>query len=158
MKTSQSNLNKEKEQFVAYLEQNGLRKTRERLAIFDCILSVNGHFTTDDLHQKLEDKKFHVSKSTLYYTIEILLNAGLIVGHQFNSLAVLYETKKRAMNHHHVICTSCGAVKEVARDTVSMEYAKKITKFTQEYSLIYIYGLCSRCKFRQLQEKKQKKQ
>lgn len=142
--------------FTRYLVERKLRKTEERYAIFQCICSFPGHFEVEQLYQKLEETHFHVSKSTLYNTVEVLVEGGLIVRHQLNAQAIQYELKILAETHLHLICTRCGMIRELKSEVLEQEVANlKISRFTPEYHALYIYGLCSKCKYR-LQRKNNK--
>ena len=125
--------------FTRYLAEKKLRKTEERYAILECICSFPGYFDMCLLHQKLEEMNFHVSRATVYNTVDVLVDSGLIVRHQLTAQAVQYELRMLAETHLHLICMKCGAL--------------KISRFTPEYHALYIYGLCSKCKYR-LQRKK----
>ena len=118
--------------FTRYLAEKKLRKTEERYAILECICSFPGHFDMCLLHQKLEEMNFHVSRATVYNTVDVLVDSGLIVRHQLK----------------------CGAIRELKDATLKKDVgALKISRFTPEYHALYIYGLCSKCKYR-LQRKK----
>jgi Fur family ferric uptake transcriptional regulator len=101
------------------------------------------------LHDRLEEDNFHVSRASIYNTIELLLEARLIVRHQFSLQLVQYELISVSAKHHHTICNYCGAVKEIKNDRMidGMENCR-IPKFTYEHHLLYIYGMCSKCKFK----------
>ena len=59
-----------------------------------------------------------------------------------------------AETHLHLICMKCGAIRELKDATLKKDVgALKISRFTPEYHALYIYGLCSKCKYR-LQRKK----
>lgn len=135
--------------FTSYLVEKKLRKTEERYAIFQCICGFPGHFDVDGLYQKLEETHFHVSKSTLYNTVEVLVDGGLLVRHPLNGQAVQYELRALADTHLHLICTRCGMIRELKNDVLEQEVANlKISRFTPQYHALYIYGLCSKCKYR----------
>ena len=75
--------------FTEYLTANGHRKTPERYAILDTIYSIDGHFDIDMLYSRMMDQEnFRVSRATLYNTIILLINARLVIKHQF----VLYHS------------------------------------------------------------------
>ena len=149
--------NKIKEVFTQYLIEKSLRKTTERYTILDHICHIRAHFDVEMLRQRLEENNFHVSRASIYNTIELLMDAGLVVRHQFSSQLVQYELKALAAMHHHVICSYCGAVREIKNDKILKELAnQRITKFTYEYHSLYIYGMCSKCKFRLNTQKKKK--
>lgn len=140
--------------FDEYLAAHGLRKTAERKAILKQICRIHGHFNIDMLYEQLEAINFRVSKASIYNTIDLLMNACLIVRHQFSTQFVQYELKNAAMHHHHSVCCYCGAVREIKIETMTRLFKEtKIPKFTQEYFSMYIYGMCSKCKFRITQQK-----
>ena len=149
--------NKITEEFTQYMIDKSLRKTPERFTILEHICLIQGHFDVEMLRQRLEDHNFHVSRSSLYNTIELLMDAGLVVRHQFTSQLVQYELKILASTHHHAICTYCREVKEFKNEKISKDIInQRVTKFTNECHSLYIYGMCSKCKFRlYLQKKKQ---
>lgn len=135
-----------KDVFTQYLTDNGHRKTPERFAILDAIYSFDGHFSIEMLSQKMtEQKKFRVSRATLYNTILLLINAQLVTKHQFGN-STQYEKLYNSGVHVHLICTQCGKITELEND--ALQLAIESTKFSQfnvsHYSL-YIYGLCSKC-------------
>ena len=66
-----------------YLLEKGFRNTPERYTILEEIYNMDHHFNVDDLYLLMMQKKYHVSKATIYNTIEIFLDAGLIRKHQF---------------------------------------------------------------------------
>ena len=72
--------------FTEYLTANGHRKTPERYAILDTIYSIDGHFDIDMLYSRMMDQEnFRVSRATLYNTIILLINARLVIKHQFGT-------------------------------------------------------------------------
>jgi len=147
--------NKIKEAFTHYLIEKSLRKTTERYMILEHICQIRGHFDVEMLRQRLEENNFHVSRASVYNTIELLMDAGVVVRYQFTSQLVQYELKALASTHHHAICSYCGVVKEIKNDRISKDITnQRITKFTYEYHSLYIYGICSKCKFRLMYQKK----
>lgn len=135
-----------KDEFKEYLTMHNHRNTPERFAILDHIYSTKGHFDMDALYKSMIDVNNRVSRATLYNTIDLLLDCGLVVKHQFGDNKSKYEKAYGNENHNHVICTSCGEVWEMKNDDLlTPVQLKKIRKFTVSYYSMYIYGICSKC-------------
>lgn len=135
-----------KDEFMDYLTLHKHRKTPERFAILDHIYTSKGHFDMDSLYKSMIDVNFRVSRATLYNTIELLLDCGLVVKHQFGANVAKYERAYGNENHDHIICTSCGEVWESKNGNLfTPAQQKKIKKFTVNYYSMYIYGICSKC-------------
>lgn len=141
-----------------YLKQHRLRRTEEREYILTYIYSLDAHFTPQSLFDEL-NKKFRVSLATIYNTLNLLVEAQLIVRHPFSIQHIEYEKITSSYTHHHRICTQCGKVTEF-RD-IKIKRAIKNRKFSgfepTHYSL-YLYGICKKCqdKNKKLQNKQKK--
>jgi Fur family ferric uptake transcriptional regulator len=158
MNSKQISSEKLKTSFSEYLKNNKLRNTMERDAIFDIICKTKEPFTLDSVLKELEDRKFRVSKASIYNTIELLLNAKIVVRHQFTYANVLYELKYIADNYHYTICTYCGSVGKIRNDKLNNVFSGyKISKFDSEYYSLYFYGICSKCKYRLIREEAKKR-
>ena len=132
--------------FTEYLNTNGHRKTPERYAILDTIYSIDGHFDIDTLYSLMMDQEnFRVSRATLYNTIILLMNARLVIKHQFGNSSQ-YEKSYNRDTHHHQICTQCGKVTEFQNESLQNAIAStKLSRFQLSHYSLYLYGLCSRC-------------
>ena len=135
-----------KQMLTEYLQKNGHRKTPERYAILDMIYTIKGHFDIDTLYHSMEDEgQFRVSRATLYNTIILLLDANLVIRHQFGNSSQ-YERAYKNETHHHMICTECGKVTELEDENLKKAIVEtKLKKFTASHYSLYIYGVCSKC-------------
>lgn len=130
----------------SYLEVNNHRKTPERYTILKAIYKTEGHFTLDELSERLvRDYKFPVSRATLYNTMKLFLQLRLVVRHRFQDSTV-YEASYDNMSHSHQICTVCGKVTEVQTPLITDAIIDtRLKRFRKDGYTLYIYGVCSTC-------------
>ena len=146
---------KVKQKLTEYLQANGHRKTPERYAILDTIYTIQGHFNIESLYNYMETEgKFRVSRATLYNTIILLMDANLVIRHQFGSSSQ-YERAYKNGTHHHMICTDCGIVTEFEDEKLKQAIVEtKLKRFTTTHYSLYIYGMCSKCASAKRKKKK----
>lgn len=104
---------------------------------------MKGHFSVDELCARLNEDSRHVARGTVYSTMELLVECGLV-----RRLSVAGTTRYEfaAVSHHHLVCTRCGKIKDV-RDTVLDDAlrARRYSAFTPSAFTLVVYGICSAC-------------
>ena len=118
MDTKQKELNIAtiKDVLKQYLQDKGFRNTPERYTILEEIYNMEHHFNVDDLYLLMMQKKYHVSTATIYNTIEIFLDAGLIRKHQFGEKtqsSSSYEKSYFDKQHDHLVIYKSDSDKEI---------------------------------------------
>jgi Fur family ferric uptake transcriptional regulator len=135
----------------------GYRMTAPREAILNVLSRTSKHLSADDVYIAVHRTYPTVGLTTVYRTLELLVQMGLVFKFDFGDGRARYELTegpKGERHHHHLVCTSCGRVVdytdfideeiELLNQTekgLSKKYGFDITNH-----LIQFYGLCGDCK------------
>ncbi len=138
-----------REVLTRYLKADGKQRlTPERYAILDTILGIQGHFDAESLYYRLLTNGIKVSKATVYNTLDILQNAGLVSKYRFNDKTSRYEKAFGRPHHHHLICLQCGEIIEFVNEKLEAIQGDVCDEnsFSPQSSTLQIFGTCSKCK------------
>lgn len=101
-----------------YLKENELRFTNERLTILEEIFQFPAHFDAEQLFIHIRRKHNHISRATVYRTLDLLSKIGIIKKENLGNDYASYELDYQMPHHDHLICQICGKVVEFADDTI----------------------------------------
>ncbi|MEW6685808.1 MAG: transcriptional repressor [Candidatus Edwardsbacteria bacterium] len=138
----------------------GYRITVGREAILEVLAKANKHLSAEDIYMKVHPIHSNIGLTTIYRTLEILANMGLVFKFEFGDGRARYELAdgpKGVQHHHHLVCTNCNRIinytdfineeLNLLRETekgLSKKYNFKITNH-----LIQFLGLCDKCSHRE---------
>jgi Fur family ferric uptake transcriptional regulator len=133
---------------TSHLKSNGkLRSTPERFKILDAVLQSEGHFDVESLYYRMISNGVKVSKATVYNTLELLRECGLVSKYRFAESTSRYEKAFGRPQHHHMICLTCGDILEFTSDRIEriQEEVAEDQGFKIQSTTIQVFGTCSKC-------------
>ncbi|MAG37574.1 MAG: transcriptional repressor [Dehalococcoidia bacterium] len=131
----------------ALMRTGGRRMTRQRSLLLEVMEGAEGHLDADELYRLARQHDPRLSLSTVYRTLLVLKDHGLIEELHLSEEHHHYEIKGTS-EHYHVVCRRCGAVEEFTSELTAQLRADllKRTGFHVETMDIDISGLCARCR------------
>ncbi len=100
------------EKFEKFLERKSLRLTEARAAIVEAALARSGHYPIEELIGDLKRLGIRGSKATVYRTLPLLAEAGIVQPAIVAGDSKSYETTYGADHHDHLLCRHCGKIVE----------------------------------------------
>lgn len=130
------------------LKQKGLKNTPHRNQIMEFLNSKDEPVSAKDIYKWFKEEKIYISLSTIYRTLEVLLELGFVRKLNFaDDNSVMYESARKG-HCHYLICLKCKK-KTLLDKCPFMGYQEKLekeTNFVIEGHKLDIYGYCPNCK------------
>jgi Fe2+ or Zn2+ uptake regulation protein len=133
------------QRLVAKLRARGMRVTSQRLVINRAVCERGQHMTADQVLDAVTEALPGTSLPTVYATLELLEELGLVRRLATGTGAILFEA--RGEPHAHTVCRRCGATADLENAAASEQalVAAGETGFVPDHAQLLIWGLCERC-------------
>jgi Fur family ferric uptake transcriptional regulator len=130
-----------------FMRSRGFKLTGSRRKVIGKLLSVKGHVGAEELIELLRRARTPVSKATVYRTLALVSQSGLVDGHEFDGTRRVYEPMVGRAHHDHMYCIACGKVIEFEEEAIErlQERVVKRHRFTPVYHSHKIFGYCEVC-------------
>ena len=132
---------------TATLSKSGFKLTAQRRSVLSAIVNSHECLTPADVHERVRQNNPRIGLVTVYRTLEVLSELGLICRVRGEGKSQSY-TLAPIGHHHHMICSGCGAVADFTNCSLSdlEERLAQETGFKIEGHMLEFYGLCSSCR------------
>ncbi|MBM4403062.1 MAG: transcriptional repressor [Candidatus Cloacimonetes bacterium] len=133
--------------FVEFLQGRGLKYTRNRKIILDIVFGLHEHFDAEQLYDLARKETRAMSRATVYRTIPLLCEAGLLQQSVRSSARDTFEHIYGHPKHIHWVCTRCGAVIEtdLAEVMAVLKQEAKRIGFSADEIKFNVVGKCWKC-------------
>ena len=135
------------------LETNGYKTTIQRKILYE-VLSENKekHLSTEEIYDLIKDRYPKVGIATIYRTLLLFEEIGLVYKHNFDDGYQRYEilspNDTEVHQHHHLVCNQCGTIIEVKEDLMNSleEIVEKQYNFEILNHVVKFTGICAQCR------------
>jgi Fur family peroxide stress response transcriptional regulator len=126
------------------LRDRGLKVTPQRLAVHRAVLESVGHPDAEEIWAAVRTELPNISLRTVYEVLHTLADLGEIREVDLATGSSRFDPT--TSDHHHLVCTRCGAVADVFLDGPAVQVpAVQQQGFTVDTYEIAFRGLCQRC-------------
>jgi Fe2+ or Zn2+ uptake regulation protein len=132
------------QELTAALHDRGMRVTPQRVIVHRALRELDRHVTADELLDAVTDRLPSVSLPTIYATLELLEELGMVRRVQRAGTSLF---DPRTDPHHHVVCSSCGAVEDLDSEleTSALQRAAGRQGFRPDRVEALVHGRCRKC-------------
>ena len=137
----------ERKKLEDYLSGHGLRFSFGRELVFQAAIGSHGHFTAEVLVKYFKNKEKRVSRATVYRSLPLLLEAGVIQKSAGEGKRDFYEKTDAKSHHDHMVCLGCKRIIEFHSDALEalQEKLSREYKFKLVFHDHRLFGYCEKC-------------
>ena len=134
------------QQFRELASKHRLAVTHQRQVVFEAVIASDGHHSPEAIYATVRRKIPSISLATVYNNLRLFIDCGLL--REVTPHASTLRVDGNLEPHHHLVCTACKSVQDIAGDFVDF---KKLARelpdgFDVSQPLIEVFGLCRRCR------------
>jgi Fur family peroxide stress response transcriptional regulator len=131
------------------LQSAGVRVTPQRLAVFEELRESGEHLSAEALFRRVKERQPSLSLATVYRTLDMLREAGLIVEGRLGDERNFYEANVEP--HFHLICLNCHEVRDLSPEGAEALHreAEANSGYRIHWSRLEFFGTCEACQARQ---------
>jgi Fur family ferric uptake transcriptional regulator len=139
-----------------HFQDAGFRITIPRQSILNLLSKTDRHLSAEDIYLQIHKSYPAIGLTTVYRTLELLVNMGLVFKFDFGDGRARYELNQGpgvTKHHHHLVCTNCGRVidytelieqeKELV-DKTEKELSRKYNFKINSHQIQFL-GFCDKC-------------
>ena len=136
------------ERFRRHLRDHRQPVTRQRDLVAQTVFQSEDHLSVEAIIRRLKDQREAVGTATVYRTLELLVESGLVRAHDFGEGFKRYEPMPAQTHHEHLICERCGRVVEFQ----NVQLERMLPMIADEHAYqhqrhrVEIYGVCADCR------------
>jgi Fur family ferric uptake transcriptional regulator len=134
----------------AFVKAKGLHESKIRDLVVETFMAAGEHLGLDEILERVRTKNPGVGMATVYRTMRLLEEAGLVQTRNFNDGPTLYEIVLGRAHHDHLICQHCGLIVEFVsepieklQEKVAEQHGFELLRHRHE-----LFGLCEGCRKR----------
>ena len=134
----------ELDSLIRRLEALGHRVTPARVDVISAVLAQSGHFSVDDILRTAHN----VGRATIFRTMRLLTDLDILCRVLLEDGSLHYRVSRRVDHHHHLVCVSCGNVRELDDCAVGdlVQDLAAATDYDIEGHWLEFYGRCASCR------------
>lgn len=130
------------------LRERGYRMTPQRVLVWEVLGSHGRHMSAEEVHAAIARRYPNVNLSTVYRTLELLVNEGLAREANLGGERRIYEAvSDEGGDHHHLVCSGCGRVEHIAATHLRalQSHLDREHGFHADRMVLTSYGRCREC-------------
>ncbi len=98
--------------FAKFIQEKGLKTTRQRNTIVNVFFNMRGHISVEELLKEVKNVNPRIGYATVYRTLHLLVESNLVEERRFGDGLARYEGHSDVEHHDHMICLECGEISE----------------------------------------------